>query len=198
MTAFKTSLEKPHYPVMLKEVIKICAPEKGGNFLDCTFGGGGYSKELLKYPNTKIIALDRDSFVETKATKIKKKYPHRFIFHNKKFSDLDKIINMDSRIDTIIFDLGMSTFQITDMSRGFSFKSKKKLDMKMGLSSISAEDIVNTYSEENLKLILKILGEEKEASRIVKNIIKVRKTKRISKVSDLVQIIEKSKKKKLF
>ena len=195
MTAFKTSLEKPHYPVMLKEVIKICAPEKGGNFLDCTFGGGGYSKELLKYPNTKIIALDRDSFVETKATKIKKKYPHRFIFHNKKFSDLDKIINMDSRIDTIIFDLGMSTFQITDMSRGFSFKSKKKLDMKMGLSSISAEDIVNTYSEENLKLILKILGEEKEASRIVKNIIKVRKTKRISKVSDLVQIIEKSKKK---
>ena len=72
MTAFKTSLEKPHYPVMLKEVIKICAPEKGGNFLDCTFGGGGYSKELLKYPNTKIIALDRDSFVETKATKIKK------------------------------------------------------------------------------------------------------------------------------
>ena len=195
MTTTKTSLEKPHFPVMLKEVVKICDAKKGGNFLDCTFGGGSYSNELLKFPKTKIIALDRDKFVKARAFKIKEKYSERFKFYNKKFSDLDKVINLKSKIDAIIFDLGMSSFQIMDMSRGFSFKSKEKLDMNMGLSSISAEEIINNYRENNLKLIIKIFGEEREASKIVKNIIKARKIKKISKVSDLVEIIERSKKK---
>lgn len=81
------------------------------------------------------------------------------------------------------------------MSRGFSFKSKEKIDMSMGLSSFSAEEIINNYEANDLKAILKILGEEKDASNIVKNILKARKIKKISKVSELVQIIEKSKKK---
>ena len=92
MNVPQTSLESSHFPVMLNEVIKICSPEKGGSFLDCTFGGGGYSEELLKFPNTKVTALDRDKSVLGKAEKILKKYQHRFSFYNEKFSNLDKIL----------------------------------------------------------------------------------------------------------
>ena len=191
-----TSLETSHYPVMLNEVIKICEPELGGYFIDCTFGGGGYTKELLKFPNTKVIALDRDKIAKKKADSIKNNYPERFTFHNEKFSNLDKVLEGNyAKADSIIFDLGLSSFQLRDLSRGFSFKSKDRIDMGMGLSSLSAEEVINDYGENDLKLIIKIFGEENEASKITKNIIKERKIKKITKVSELVAIIEKSKKK---
>ena len=126
MNVPQTSLESSHFPVMLNEVIKICSPEKGGSFLDCTFGGGGYSEELLKFPNTKVTALDRDKSVLGKAEKILKKYHHRFSFYNEKFSNLDKILEGKEKVDTIIFDLGMSSFQLMDLNRGFSFKSQNR------------------------------------------------------------------------
>ncbi len=195
MNAPISSLEISHFPVMLNEVIHICSPEKGGNFIDCTFGGGGYSQELLKFTNTKVIALDRDKNVSARAKKIKEKYSDRFLFYNEKFSNLDKLLDEKYKADTIIFDLGLSSFQLMDFNRGFSFKSKSKIDMNMGLSSISAEEILNSYDEKNLKMIIKTFGDEKEASKIVKNIIRVRNKKRISTVSELVDIIEKSKKK---
>ena len=188
------SPEYSHFPVMLNEVIKICSPEEGGNFLDCTFGGGGYSKAILNFPKTKVIALDRDKVAILKASRLKELYSNRFTFHHEKFSNLDKVIS-ENYIDKIIFDLGISSFQLLDMSRGFSFKSKDKIDMNMGLSSISAEEIINNYEENDLKLIIKIFGDEKEASKIVKNIILARKIKKISTVKELVAIIEKSKKK---
>ncbi|MDC1095932.1 16S rRNA (cytosine(1402)-N(4))-methyltransferase RsmH [Pelagibacteraceae bacterium] len=194
MNFHHTSLESLHFPVMLKEVLKVCEPENGGSFLDCTFGGGGYSKAILRYPNTNVLALDRDKFALKESKEVKKKYSNRFYFYNEKFSNLSKVLK-NKKIDNIIFDLGISSFQLADMSRGFSFKAKESIDMNMGLSSLSAEDVINTYEEESLKLIIKILGEEIEASKIVKNIIKARKEKRISKVSQLVDIIEKSKKK---
>ena len=195
MKSIKPSLELDHYPVMVGEVTNICNPQNGGNFIDCTFGGGGYSKALLKFPNTTVIALDRDKVAIKKAKLIKQKYSSRFIFFNEKFSNLDKVFKEDTKADAIIFDLGMSSFQLLDMSRGFSFKSKEKIDMNMGLSSISAEEILNNYDENNLKLIIKIFGNENDATKIVKNIVKFRKLKKISKVSELVEIIEKSKKK---
>ena len=94
----------------------------------------------------------------------------------------------------MVFDLGLSSIQLKNLKRGFSFKSKDKLDMSMGLSDISAEEVVNNFSEHKLKLIIKILGEEKDASKIAKNIIKARSIKKIIKVDQLVEIIEKSKK----
>jgi len=195
MNVPKSSLEISHFPVMLKEVTKNCFPLEGNSFVDCTFGGGGYSKELLKFSNTKVIALDRDNSVTARAELIKKKFPERFSFFNNKFSDLEKILNKNFKADAIIFDLGLSSFQLLDYTRGFSFKSKSKIDMNMGLASISAEYVLNNYSENNLKLILKLLGEESESHKIVKNIIKARDIKKISTVSQLVDIIEKSKKK---
>ena len=189
-------LEKKHFPVMLDEVIQICNPSKKNQLVvDCTFGGGGYSKELLKFPNAKVVALDRDKSAIERAKVLKTKQSSQFTFYNEKFSNLDKIINTETKADVIIFDLGLSTFQLQDYSRGFSFKATNTIDMQMGLSDISAEEVINTLDENSLKLVIKILGEEQEANRIVKNIIKARQIKKIDTVTELVKIIESSKKK---
>ena len=194
MNSSSTSLEASHFPVMLEKIIQICSPKKGETFVDCTFGGGGYSNKLLKFQKTKVIAFDRDNFILQIAGDIKKKYPKRFFFYRKKFSQINTVLSKNSA-DNIIFDLGLSSIQLNNFKRGFSFKSKDKLDMSMGLTDISAEEVVNNCSEKKLGLIIKILGEEKEAFNIAKNIIKARNIKRISHVDQLYEIIIKSKKK---
>ena len=189
----QTSLEANHLPVMIKEVIKLCSPYIGGNFMDCTFGGGGYSRELLKHKNTKIIALDRDSNVIQIANQIKKNYKLRFRFFNKKFSNLDQITKI--KYDAIIFDLGLSSIQLDNLSRGFSFKSKSELNMSMGLTSTKAKEVLNTLSEDKLKKIIKHFGEEKDASKIAHNITKERNIKELRTTDQLANIIKNSKKK---
>ena len=186
-------LENSHFPVMLDQVVKICSPVSGGIYIDCTFGGGNYSKQILQFSETKVIALDRDKFVLSIAKKLEKKYLNRFTFYQKKFSELEAVIK-NQKVDAVIFDLGLSSIQLKNLKRGFSFKSKESLDMSMGLSSLSAQEVINDYSEQKLQSIIRILGEEKEATKIVKNIIKARSIKKITKVNQLVEIIEKSKK----
>ena len=148
-----SSLESSHFPVMLREIIQISTPIKGGFFVDCTFGGGGYSKKLLQFSETKVIGIDRDPNVTSIADKLVTKYHNRFKFYQSKFSQIDRILK--DNVDTIIFDLGLSSIQLNNFKRGFSFKSKEKLDMTMGLSDISAQDVVNNCSELELKLIIK-------------------------------------------
>tara|TARA_X000001036_G_C20691716_1_gene809639 strand:+ start:2184 stop:3194 length:1011 start_codon:yes stop_codon:yes gene_type:complete len=187
-----TSLEFSHFPVMLSEVIQISSPKKGGLFVDCTFGGGSYSNALLDFPNTKVIGIDRDTAVISAAQKLQKKFAKRFQFHQIKFSEIDTILKTE--VDAFIFDLGLSSIQLKDLKRGFSFKSKDKLDMRMGLTDLSALEAINNLSEKKLKLIIKILGDEKEASKIAKNIVRAREEKKITRVDELVKIIERSKK----
>jgi 16S rRNA C1402 N4-methylase RsmH len=139
------SLDLTHFPVMLNEVIKISSPSQGGKFIDCTFGGGGYSKQLLKFPKTLVRGLDRDKTVNIIAKKLENKFPNRFIFHQIKFSELDTVSS--DLVDTVIFDLGLSSIQLNDFERGFSFKSSKNLDMSMGLSQISAQDAIVSYAQ---------------------------------------------------
>ena len=188
-----TSLEFSHFPVMLNEVLKISLPSSKKKIIDCTFGGGGYSKAILNLSGATVQAIDRDKKVFPIAKKFEKKFPKRFKFDQIKFSQLDTI--SDEFVDVVIFDLGLSSIQLDDYDRGFSFKSKKKLNMTMGLNEITALEAINNLGETDLKLIIKILGNEQEASRIAKNIIKFRNTEKILNTSDLVRIIEKSKKK---
>ena len=184
-----------HYPVMLEQVLEICSPQKGGLFIDCTFGGGGYSNAILSFPNTRVIALDRDINTKAYAENIKKNFKKRFAFYNLKFSELNKAIDKNkNKADYIIFDLGLSSFQISNLKRGFSFNSQGKLDMCMGLNSITALEAVNNLSLKTLGDILRLFGEEKEFSRIAKNIINQRKEEPINTVPELVKIIKKSKK----
>ena len=184
----------PHYPVMLEQVLQVCQPEKGGLFVDCTFGSGGYSNAILSFPKTKVIALDRDSSTQQYVSKTKKKYKDRFIFHNSKFSELDRVINKNTKIDSIIFDLGLSSLQISNLKRGFSFNSKGKPDMRMGLNSINAQEVLNNLDSETLRDILRFFGEEKESSRIASNIVKQRNRRPITSIPDLVNIVKRSKK----
>ena len=183
-----------HYPVMLDEVLKICNPINGGDFIDCTFGYGGFSNAILSFPKTKVIALDRDIQTKKYAEKIKKNYKDRFSFYNKKFSELSKNITT-KKFDFIIFDLGLSNMQILNLDRGFSFNSKTSIDMRMGLNLISANEVINSYSQQTLNDIIRLFGDEKESFKISKNIINERKKSPISSSFDLARIIKKSKKK---
>ena len=145
MNNHTSSLEFSHFPVMLNEVIKISTPSKGGIYIDCTFGGGGYSKQLLKFSKTVVKGLDRDSKVKEIGKKLEKKFPQRFKFHQSTFSKLDTVTK--DLVDVVIFDLGLSSIQLNDLKRGFSYKSHENLDMSMGLNKISAQDVINKLSE---------------------------------------------------
>ena len=194
MKNFSSPQHISHYPVMLDEVLKICNPINGGDFIDCTFGYGGFSNAILSYPKTKVIALDRDIHTKKYAEKIKKNYKDRFSFYNKKFSELSKNITT-KKFDFIIFDLGVSNMQILNLDRGFSFNSKTSIDMRMGLNLISANEVINSYSQQTLNDIIRLFGDEKESFKISKNIINERKKSPISSSFDLARIIKKSKKK---
>ena len=189
--------QSSHYPVMLDQVLKICEPGKGGDFIDCTFGSGGYSNAILSFPKTKVIALDRDLETQEYVNRTKKSYEDRFSFHSRKFSELNKVIESKKKFDFIIFDLGISSLQIFNLERGFSFNSKSKVDMRMGLNSISAHEVLNDFSLATLNDIFKFFGEERESFNIAKNIIKERKKGPILSTPDLVEIIKRSKKKDL-
>ena len=184
-----------HYPVMLKEVISTCDVKKGGLFIDCTYGAGGYTNTILSYPNTKVIALDRDPSIKSLAEKTKKNYKNRFFFHNSKFSELNKILPKNTEADCIIFDLGLSSLQLLDLKRGFSFNSKEEPDMRMGLNEVSAKDVINNLDGKTLNNIFRLLGEEKESSKISRNIVKDRQQYPIKTIPDLIKIIKKSKRK---
>ena len=186
-----------HYPVLLDELISIITPQHGGTFIDCTFGQGGYSKKILSYKNTQVIALDRDLESKKKADQLSQKFNDRFIFKNKKFSQLDDFKLKSENIRGIIFDLGYSLTQIKDPKKGLSFNSSGDLNMQMGLNDFSAKDAVNKLDSIQLEKIFKFFGDEKEAKKIANNIVKERKTKSIDTKS-LVNLIEKTKKKKNF
>jgi 16S rRNA (cytosine1402-N4)-methyltransferase len=189
------SLEKiKHYPVMLDQILSIISPQRGGTFIDCTFGGGGYSKAILNYPDTKVFALDRDQSINKYAEKLKIKFPKRFSFFQNKFSDLNKIINLDLKPRAIIFDLGLSTFQLNDQKRGFSFKSKESLSMEMGINKYSAYDVVNTLDIKNLAKIIKVYGDEKDGKKIANKIIQQRNKSPIKNSLELANIINETKK----
>ena len=186
-----------HYPVLLNEIISIITPQHGGTFIDCTFGQGGYSNKILSYKNTQVIALDRDIESKKKADELSEKFHNRFIFKNKKFSQLNNFKLKNENIRGIVFDLGYSFPQIKDHKKGLSFNSLGELNMRMGLNDFSAKDVINKLDPDELEKIFKFFGDEKEAKRIVNNIVKERKIKSIDTKS-LVNLIEKTKRKKNF
>ena len=169
-----------HYPVLLNELISIITPQHGGTFIDCTFGQGGYSKKILSYDNTKVIALDRDIETKKKADQLSEKFHSRFIFKNKKFSQLNDFKLKNENIRGIVFDLGYSLTQIKDPKKGLSFNALGDLNMQMGLNNFSAKDVINKLNSNELEKIFKFFGDEKEAKKIASSIIKERNIKSIN------------------
>ena len=186
-----------HYPVLLKEIISVITPQHGGTFIDCTFGQGGYTKKILNYKNTKVIGIDRDIDSKKIADQIFNKFKDRFIFRNKKFSQLDNLKLKNENIRGVIFDLGYSYSQIKDLSKGLSFNSVGELNMKMGINDFSAQDAINKLETLELEKIFKFFGDEKEAKKIALKISNQRKIKKIDNKA-LVELIEKTKRKKNY
>ena len=197
MEATMVSDAPKHYPVLLNEIISIITPHCGGTFIDCTFGQGGYTKKILSFKNTKVIAIDRDIESKYLADKISKKFQERFYFKNKKFSQLNDLKLKKEKIKGVIFDLGFSYTQIKDSSKGLSFNSKGDLNMKMGLNDFSAKEVINRLDMKDLEKIFRLFGEEKEAKKIALKIINERQKKEID-TKNLVDLIEKTKKFKNF
>ena len=184
-----------HYPVLLDEILSIISPQNGGTFIDCTLGQGGYTNAILKFNEANVIAIDRDPDIKPIAQKIKLQNKNRFLFFNKKFSEIDKIQTKNYNIKAIIFDLGYSYTQIKDPKKGLSFESKGKLNMKLGLNSFSADEVINKLDQKDLELIFKYFGEEKDSKLISKKIVEHRLKSNLN-TEKLVNIINSVKKKR--
>ena len=186
-----------HYSVLLNEIISIITPQHGGTFIDCTFGQGGYTKKILNFNNTKVIALDRDLESKKIADQIQGRFKERFIFKNLRFSQLNNLKLKREDIRGVVFDLGYSLTQMKNEKKGLSFNSFGSLNMKLGLNKFSAEDVVNKLDKDDLERIFKYFGEEIESRKIAKKIIEERKIRKIDTQS-LVKIIDKTKTRKNY
>ena len=190
------SLEFKHIPVMSEDIDKILAPYKSGIYIDCTFGGGGITRKILSKKNTQVISIDRDNFVEFFSTEIKKEYKERFEFIIDKFSNLENILkerNLQKIPVAIIFDLGLSSFQIDNPERGFSYRQDGLLKMTMGKNNVTAHDIVNKLNQKDLRNIFSLFGEDKDSGLIAKLIVQKRKDKEINSTQELAEIILRAK-----
>ncbi|MBQ6979478.1 MAG: 16S rRNA (cytosine(1402)-N(4))-methyltransferase RsmH [Clostridia bacterium] len=190
--------EFEHIPVMKKECLDALQVKDGGIYFDGTLGGGGHTYEILKKssPSGRVIATDLDDYAISRAKDRLFEFGNRLTVikdNFKNFSEIKREQGIDG-FDGILLDLGVSSFQLDDKSRGFSYLSaNEKLDMRMNESApLTAETVVNEYSESELKRILFEYGEERFASNIARNIVAARKTARITTVGQLNEIIEKS------
>lgn len=180
-----------HIPVLLDEVISAMTPQDGEIYIDATFGGGGYTKSLLEKANCRVIAIDRDPEAQERAFELKKNYGDRFTFIPGTFGSLLNYLDelKISKVDGIVADLGMSSFQIDSEERGFSFKFHAPLDMRMSKNGISAADILNTSSQEELANIFYTYGDEKKSRIIAKKIVESRQIAPITTTTELVNLI---------
>ena len=188
-------MKNNHIPVMLDEVKSYIPLNKKINIIDATFGGGSYSKSILENFNVgKLIAIDRDPITKNFAEEISKKFKN-FTLINGRFSEIDELIlnqknSKKNEFDIIIFDLGISSNQIDNPKRGFSFMSEGPLDMQMGNDGLKVSEVVNKYSEIELANIIFKYGEERFSRRIAKKIVEARKVKLIENTKQLSELIK--------
>lgn len=189
-------MEFKHVSVLLNEAIKGLNIKKDGIYVDCTLGGGGHSEEILQNldSNGRLIAIDQDMDAITHAKNRLEKYKNVTYVHSN-FERLGDIIDREAAgaVDGIIMDLGVSSYQLDNPERGFSYMNEAKLDMRMDRSvDKTAWNVVNEYSEGDLYRIIKEYGEERFAHRIARNIVNQRKEKEIETTFELNEIIKKS------
>jgi 16S rRNA (cytosine1402-N4)-methyltransferase len=182
----KASYQK-HFPVMLPEVLKNLAPKDGEVYVDATFGNGGYSEAVLQAANCKVIAIDRDPTVLPRVQELKPAYGDRFDFKQGCFGQIADLI--EQPVNGFMFDIGVSSMQLDQAERGFSFSKTAPLDMRMSKSGISAADIVNTTPERELADIIYKYGEERKSRQIAAKIAAYRQVKPIETTTELAEII---------
>ena len=191
-------LEFAHKPVMLEECMQGLNLKEGGVWFDGTVGGGGHSYEILKRtsPSGRLIATDLDDEAIAAATERLQPFEGRFTIYKSNYKDFERVFEQAGvdKIDGAILDFGISSHQIDDEERGFSYKmADAPLDMRMDRNSpLTAEIILNTYSEDKIAFILKAYGEETFARQIARNVVQAREIKPLKTSGDFCEIIQKS------
>lgn len=193
-SACPDSQEKPtlgHEPVLKSETLELLAPKDGRLYLDCTFGGGGHSRGILESANCTLIALDRDPDARARAEKLSESFPGRFEFRHLNFSKLDELKTMGYA--GILMDLGVSSFQLDEADRGFSFRSDGPLDMRMDTSSgIGALEFIRQTPLERLCEVIRDYGEEPRYRKVASAIKEAADADLIGGTLDLAKLVEKT------
>ncbi|MGH6826565.1 16S rRNA (cytosine(1402)-N(4))-methyltransferase RsmH [Methyloceanibacter sp.] len=180
-----------HIPVMLSEVIEALDPRDGKHFIDGTFGAGGYSRGLLESARCTVLAIDRDPHAEEFARALEERFPGRLKFVLGRYAEMREIAEREgiAAIDGVALDLGVSSMQLDEPERGFSFSQDGPLDMRMGAEGATASDLVNALPERDLAAIISMLGEEKRARAIARAIVAHRTDAPITRTAELADIV---------
>lgn len=195
-------MEFAHIPVLLKETIEGLNIKENGIYVDCTVGGAGHSLEIVKKlgKDGRLIAIDQDEDALLQATKVLEDYKDKVTFVKSNYAYLESILDsLDiDKVDGVLLDIGVSSYQLDEGERGFSYHQEAELDMRMDRENeLSAKYVVNNYSKEDLELIFWNYGEEKWGKRIAEFIIEEREKKEIETTFELVEIIKKAIPKKV-
>lgn len=182
-----------HLPVMLHEAMAALDPKPGQRLVDCTFGAGGYSRAILGHEGVRLLSLDRDPDALPAMQALKSEFPERFHFAHTAFSGLETAlveIGWD-KVDGIVLDVGVSSMQLDQGDRGFSFRLDGPLDMRMAQAGPSAADLVNTMDVPELARMFRVLGEEKQATRAARAIVAERDKQPFATTGQLASLLEK-------
>ncbi len=180
-----------HLPVMLPEVVAALQPHDGAIYVDGTFGAGGYSRALLETARCTVWGIDRDpAAIETGAA-LQADYPSRLKLIEGRFGEMDRLLAAHGvgKVQGVALDLGVSSRQLDDAARGFSFRLDGPLDMRMGRTGLTAADAVNSLSEDDLAAIIAKFGEERFARRVARAIVTARAARPITRTLELAEIV---------
>jgi len=179
-----------HYPVMLPEVLTALSPTDGETYVDGTFGNGGYSEAFLRTANGNVVGLDRDPNVQPRAAELAESYDGRFRLIETPFSKMDEVGL--SEVDAVVLDIGVSSMQLDQAERGFSFMRSGPLDMRMGNTGPTAAEAVKSLSHSDLIRIFQVYGEERRARRAADFIVRAREEGDIVTTEQLADIVERA------
>lgn len=186
-------MTSPHAPVLLAEVIEALAPKAGDVVIDATFGAGGYTRAILER-GADVVALDRDPTVQPFAEAVARDFPDRFQLIRTPFSGLAEAFEESgkAKLDGAVFDIGVSSMQLDQAERGFSFMRDGPLDMRMSDEGETAADIVNTWDHGPLAHIFKLYGDERQSGRVATAILRRRVEQPFTRTLDLAEVVEKA------
>ncbi len=180
-----------HIPVLLEEAIAALAPRDDALYVDGTFGAGGYSRALLAAARCRVIGIDRDPCAVDRGSALAREYPGRLTVLEGRFGDMESLLAALGirAVAGIALDLGVSSLQIDDPARGFSFRADGPLDMRMGKEGVTAAELVNTLPESALAHLIYIYGEERFARRVARAIVAARKKAPLTRTGELAQVV---------
>ena len=181
----------PHIPVLLKEVMEQISPKDGGIYVDGTFGAGGYTRAVLQAADCKVYAIDRDPDAIASGQALVEEFNGRLHLLHGTFGSMKELLNDEGieNVDGVMLDIGVSSMQIDQAERGFSFQKDGALDMRMSQNGLSAADVVNKYGEKELADIIYLYGEERCSRRIAAAIVSRRREQPFLTTLDLAHVI---------